>query len=340
MAAGRSTRTWPVTRDLPKPLLPILGMPTVGYTVGGLKDVISEWYVLTGFGAQEVQDYLTTTFPEVTFHFVTDVLMGTGSAVRLLAEELRNDNFLVLNGDDLYHPMDIRRLAEAPEANAVLVKEVKDPSRFGVFKTSEDGKATALVEKPQEFVSNLANTGAYKFHGEIFSYTLEKSPRGEYEITDYVNSLIADAKDVGLVTVEGYWLPITYPWDVLLAQRYFLSKADIAWRVDPSAQIDGSAFLGKNVYVGKNCVIENDVELEDVCLMDGSYVGAFSHLQGSVLASGTKVAADTHVVLHEGSHELPVAGKDPVAVTPPFTGIFTAPGVEVSGFVDGPVFLS
>lgn len=338
LAAGRSTRTWPVTRDLPKPLLPILGMPTIGYTVNGLKDIIDEWYVLTNFGAEEVQSYLVSTFPDVTFHFVTDILQGTGSAVRLLSEKLRDDNFLVLNGDDLYHPADIRRLAAAETPNAVLVKEVKDPSRFGVFVT-KDGKATALVEKPKEPISNLANTGAYKFSGAIFSYTLEMSPRGEYEITDYVNALIADKKDISLVTVEDYWLPITYPWDVLVAQRWFLSNADVAYRVDPTAKVDGSAFLGKNVYIGKNCVIEEEVELENVCLLEGTHVGAYSRIHASVLAPRTQVAPETFVTPHEGTHELPVAGKDPVAMTPPYGGMFTAPETQVSGYVEGPVFL-
>lgn len=339
LAAGRSTRTWPVTKDIPKPLLPILGTPLLGYTIGGLKDQIEEWHILTHHEDTLVQEYLEETFPDLTMHFTPVVPDGTG-VVRFLAEDLRDEEaFLVLNGDDLYHPRDIQRLIQAETPNAVLAKEVEDPSRFGVFVLESD-HVKELVEKPATPISNLANAGAYKFSGRIFEHTLTMSPRGEYEIVEYINALIAKGEDITLVTVEGYWLPITYPWDILHAQRYFLETADIAWRIDPSAQVDGSAFIGKNVYIGKNCVVEADVELEDVCLLEDVYIGTFSRIHASVLAPGTKVEAETLVTPKEGKHALRIADKDPVEISPTYCGAFTASHTTLSGYVEGPSFHS
>lgn len=338
-AAGHSTRTWPITRDIPKPMLPILGTPIIGYTMGGLKDLIDEWLILLHPEDKATQEYLETAFPDLNIRFFRIMPDGTG-IIQHVADELRNEEaFLILMGDDLYHPADIRRLVEHPARHAVMGKQVKDPSRFGVF-VLKDGNVTSLVEKPQTFISDLANTGAYKFGGEVFEHTLQRSPRGELEVTDFVNYLIGKGQEVGLITVEGYWLPITYPWDVLSAQRYFLSKADIAWRLDPTADVPSSVVLGKNVYVGKNCVIEEEVELEDVCLMDGVHVGAYSRIHGSVIGSNSRVAPDTLVTPHDGAHDLPVANKAPVSVTPAYGGIFTAPDASIEGFIDGPQLLS
>jgi len=338
LAAGRSTRTWPISRDIPKPLLPILGTPIIGYTIGGLRTVVDEWFIVVGNGADLVKAYLTETFPDVTMHFVDDVMQGTGSALLQVAPMLADESFLVLNADDLYHPSDIRALAESASPNAGLAKTVSDPERFGIY-TLEKDKPVALVEKPKNSVSKYANAGAYKFHTDIFAHELTLSPRGEYEIVEYINYLFSEGQEFALSEVQGYWLPVTYPWDVLVAQRYFMSQADIAYRVDPSAEVDDSVFLGKNVYVGKGCRIGAEVELENVFLMDGVHVGDYVRLHDCVLAPGVTVKSDTLVTPKAGEHLLPIAAKEPVLITPQFSGAFVANNETLEGYVDGPIFI-
>lgn len=338
LAAGRSTRTWPLSRDLPKPLLPILGMPIIGYTVSGLRSLVSEWYVVVGNGAEQVESYLRGQFPEIAFHFVQDVMEGTGSALLQVRPALDQESFLVLNADDLYHPEDIAALITSPASSAGLAKTVSDPRRFGIY-TMEGDHPVGLVEKPQSGSGTYANAGAYKFHTDIFAHTLSRSSRGEYEIVDYINYLFDQKADFALTEVKGYWLPVTYPWDVLVAQRYFLSRADVAYRVDPSAEVDGTAYLGKNVYVGKGCRVGAEVELENVCLMEGVSVGDYVRLHDTVMGPGSTVTEGTLVTAHPGEHMLPIAGKEAVPVTPQFSGAFVASGEHLSGFVDGPIFI-
>lgn len=338
LAAGRSTRTWPLSRDIPKPLLPILGMPIIGYTISGLRSLVSEWYVVVGNGADQVESYLWEQFPQTTFHFVQDIMEGTGSALMQVRPYLDKESFLVLNADDLYHPDDIAALITSPESSAGLAKTVSDPRRFGIY-IMEGDRPVGLVEKPQSGGGTYANAGAYKFHTDIFAHTLTRSPRGEYEIVDYINYLFAQHAEFALAEVKGYWLPVTYPWDVLVAQRYFLSRADVAYRVDPSAEVDGSVYLGKNVYIGKGCRVGAEVELENVCLMEGVTVGDYVRLHDTVMAPGSMVSPDTLVTAHPGDHLLPIAGKEPQLVSPQFSGAFVASGETLAGFVDGPIFI-
>ena len=129
---------------------------------------------------------------------------GTGDAVRSCRDQLRSENFLALNGDDLYGAADLAALARHPAG--VLVHPVDRPRQFGIAFLKPDGTLEKLVEKPDLDGRRLANTGAYVFPRGVFAMELKVSPRGEYEITDYVSAL---ARSGTVHVVEAtFWLPI------------------------------------------------------------------------------------------------------------------------------------
>src|SRR5262249_48713928 len=119
-------------------------------------------------------------------------------------EHIRSDRFLVLNGDDLYGAADLANLANG--SAGLLVQEVDEPRKFGIAFLKPDGSLEKLVEKPDLDGRQLANTGAYLFPRRVFDFELKLSPRGEYEITDYV-STVANPSPVRVVRA-GFWLPI------------------------------------------------------------------------------------------------------------------------------------
>ena len=129
---------------------------------------------------------------------------GTGDALRSCREHLRSDRFLAMNGDDLYGAVDLAALAES--GAGVLVHPVDEPRRFGIAYLRPDGSLEKLVEKPPLEGRQLANTGAYLFPRNVFDTEVTVSPRGEYEITDYVTALAARQP---VQAVEAtFWLPI------------------------------------------------------------------------------------------------------------------------------------
>jgi NDP-sugar pyrophosphorylase family protein len=129
---------------------------------------------------------------------------GTGDAFRACRPHLRSENFLVVNGDDLYGAADLASLARYPAG--LLVHPVEEPRRFGIAFLRPDGALDRLVEKPDLDGRHPANTGAYVFPREVFDIELRLSSRGEYEITDYVSALAAKRR-VEVVSAS-FWLPI------------------------------------------------------------------------------------------------------------------------------------
>lgn len=340
MAAGKSTRTFPLTKNKPKPLLEVMGRPIISYLLQGLQDEVEEWIIVLGYREDEVREYIMTAFPDLNVIFVQQPEeKGTGAAIAGLQKHIGEDQFIVLNGDDLYHPLDIRSLIRSPERYGIMAKKVETPERFGILKTQGDF-LVELVEKPVEYVGNLANIGVYKFDGSIFHHKLSISPRGEYEIVDYVNYLLKIGEEVEVLPVGEYWLPVTYPWDVLHAQEHFLKEADVKQVIHPSAKIDTTAYIGNNVYIGPNVIIGPEVEVANSCLYADVEVGAYCRIEGSVLSEGTKIEEGTII---DGSEEqnvmLPIAGGEPIKVDPHFKGVFSDKHTSVSGYITSPLFL-
>jgi bifunctional UDP-N-acetylglucosamine pyrophosphorylase/glucosamine-1-phosphate N-acetyltransferase len=129
---------------------------------------------------------------------------GTGDAVLTCREHLRSSQFLVINGDDLFAASDLAKLADC--AAGILCYPVDQPRRFGIAFRKADGTLDRLVEKPDLDGRYLANTGAYVFPRNVFDIPLTLSPRGEYEVTQYVDEL---TKRQAVQVIEAsFWLPI------------------------------------------------------------------------------------------------------------------------------------
>ncbi len=158
-------------------------------------------------------------------------LFGTemyGSAIPIKAAKdfVGNDQFLAIYGDNLYSPSDIRALLEKNDRyHYVSVLEHQNPEKYGVISV-RDGFVSDWHEKPKVFISNLINTGLYKFTPEIFEHLedVRISPRGEYELTDVVQTL-AKAKKVKARILEDYWFDFGNPGDIVKVSR-FLNDSD------------------------------------------------------------------------------------------------------------------
>ncbi|HMF20201.1 MAG TPA: nucleotidyltransferase family protein [Gemmataceae bacterium] len=205
LAAGLGTRLRPHTLHTPKPLLPVRGRPILDWGLGALPASVERVLVVVHYLKEQVEEYLKTQKHVRDWLTVfQDKPQGTGDALLRCREHLRSDHFLVVNGDDLFGARDLAALARC--SAGVLVHVVDEPRKFGIVFQKPDGTLEKLVEKPPLEGRRLANTGAYAFPRSVFEIELKLSPRGEYEITDYVTNLAA-RQPVQVVEAQ-FWLPI------------------------------------------------------------------------------------------------------------------------------------
>ncbi len=308
LAAGKSTRTFPLTLDAPKTLLKILDKTLIEHTLDQLKGFVDEVVIVVGYKKEQIMDYLGEDYKGVKIVYTEQKEQkGTANAL-LAAKEYIKGKFIMLYGDDLYSRKDIKKLIEYDFA--LLAKKVDDPSRFGVLVVDKDNDLKEIVEKPDKFVSDLVSIGVFVFDKSIFGIidSLEKSKRDEYELTDAVTKLASTSK-VKVVETTDYWLPIGYWWNYLEANVLMLrslKKSVIKGVVEDNVTVKGVLILGEDsviksgsyiegpVYIGKNCEIGPHAYLrKDTIVMDG--VRTRAEIIDSIVMDGTTAKHPSYI---------------------------------------------
>ena len=267
MAAGKSTRTYPLTLTKPKPLLKVMNRPLLEHQLDALLGIVDAVVLVVGYRAEMIRDAFGTEYKGMALDYVLQTeQLGTGHAIHQCGSRV-DGPFLAMNGDDLYAREDIERLAQME--HAALVKKVEDPRPYGIYEVTEDGRAVRIIEKPKELFSNLANIGAYKFTPKVFDVLSRTAPseRGEIEITSAIQILAAEG-DFFVTEAKGYWLPLGYPWHLLDANEYFLNhflRSEIHGEVSPGAYLNGPVYVGRGTEIRPGTVIDGPVCIGEDC---------------------------------------------------------------------------
>ncbi len=309
LVAGQGTRLRPLTLTTPKCLLPVLNKPILSWQVESLQGLVSHIILVIRDPEadplqRQIVDYVQSLQTNISFSFVKqEEAKGTGDAFWQAREYLENeDRFLVLYGDDIYGPEDLQKLTK--QEFGLLAQPVEDPSKWGILQTDESGKLERIVEKPQEFVGDLAGCGVYLLGKDIFNYQkqMPKSARGEYELTDLVTAF-ALYNDVFVQTAQT-WIPIGYPWHLLEAGERLKERVDyvVEGEVEANVVLKGRLKLGKNSVIKSGTYIEGEAVIGDNCQIgpnaylrqlntigDGCRVGFGVELKNSLLMSGAKI---------------------------------------------------
>jgi len=311
LAAGKSTRTYPLTLTRPKPLLKVMNKTILEHHLAALEGVVDGVVVVVGYKREMVEATFGDSYAGLPLQYVEQAdPQGTGHAVLVCADKI-DDSFLAINGDDLYGPGDLRRLAQAPQ-QAALVKTVPDPRLYGIYEVTDGDRVVRIVEKPKEVFSNLANIGAYKFTPEVFGVLsrTERSERGEIEITSAIQ-ILAAAGDFRVVESREYWLAVGYPWHLLDTNEFLLNTAlahDIQGEVSPAAEIHGIVAVGSGTVIRSGVVIDGPVCIGANCMIgpncwirpgttvgDGCRIGQAVEIKNSILMDGVRVAHQSYV---------------------------------------------
>ncbi|MFL6584659.1 MAG: sugar phosphate nucleotidyltransferase [Chthoniobacterales bacterium] len=214
LAAGRGTRMRELTSDLPKPMLTVRGKPVLQHVVDGLRGAgISRFLLIVGYRADVVRSH----FGDSVEYATQTVQDGTGRVVELARDFVGADPFVLSYGDILVDSPNYGRLVVMDEGTEAIVsvKQNEDVSKGGAVFVNERFELIDLREKPQpgEPTSPWYNAGVYAFRPSIFGFTanLERSPRGEYELTDAIRALAHSGRKVQALELTGEWADVRDP---------------------------------------------------------------------------------------------------------------------------------
>ncbi len=285
LAAGKSTRTLPLTETRPKPLLYVAGKTILEHNLLNLIKVgVEEVVLVVGYLKEKLIQAVKNFDLPLKYHFVEQKEpLGTAHALKQVKNIGNLDSFLFLMGDDLYPQKDLEVLAK--EERAILGFLRDDAFKFGVLEVKE-GYLQSITEKPEDIQKGIVNTGAYSLTKEIFSFLdVEPSARGEYEFT---TSLDLYAKKFPVRVVLGSrWVPLTYPWSLLEVQRLLFQELKPSHHeeveIESGATIKGPVHIGKGTIIRGGAYIEGPVWIGSQCIIGPNcYIRPYTTLGDSV----------------------------------------------------------
>ncbi len=279
--AGMGKRMRPHTLTVPKPLIPIAGKPIVQRLVEDIAKVchepIEEVAFIIGHFGEEVENDLREIATQIgakgTIVYQEEAL-GTAHAI-LCAKESLEGKVVVAFADTLFKA-DFQLDTNAD--GTIWVQRVEDPRPFGVIKLNENNEITDFVEKPQEFISDLAIIGIYYFRDGAYlrdelQYLLDNDikDKGEYQLTNALENM----KNKGtkfIPAVISEWLDCgNKNATVYTNQRYLEYIKDEEGLVASSAKLENAVIIPP-VYIGENARITNSVVGPHVSIGNGTSV--------------------------------------------------------------------
>jgi NDP-sugar pyrophosphorylase family protein len=234
LAAGKGTRMRELTDAIPKPMLKPFGKPILEHILEGLVAAgIREVFIVTGFRAEVIEEYFgdgSKWHARIAYGRQT-VQDGTGKAPELARTFIGSSPFLLTYGDILVEPdtykQMIHRFNEDYFSGVISVTAGQDVTQGGLNFFDERFCLKRLVEKPSaQQIEELRregwlkegepawyNAGIYIFRPSLFEFTarLEKSPRGEYELTDAISALVESKHKLAGLRISGRWVDVRDP---------------------------------------------------------------------------------------------------------------------------------
>ena len=312
--AGRGSRLRPHTLTVPKPLVPVGGKPIVHRLVEDIAEICGEKleeiaFVIGDFG-KEVEEELLSVARSLgakgSIHHQLEPL-GTAHAVLCAKEKL--DGPVVVAFADTLFKADFK--IDPNDDGILWVKQIEDPSAFGVIKLDEQGAIIDYVEKPKEFVSDLAMIGIYYFKDgarlrKELEYLIDHDviKGGEYQLPDALRRM----------TESGYqfkpgkvmeWLDCgNKEVTVYTNQRVLDYDQEKGRLVQPIDLISKNSIIIPPVYIGEKVTIENSIIGPHVSIGAGSTIKnstivntniqmkssiVYTHLKGAMIGSNTQI---------------------------------------------------
>lgn len=305
LAAGEGQRLKPFTKLIPKVMIPIADKPIIQYAVEALaQNGIRRIVMIVGYRKEYVQDYFGSgkDFGVEIEYVIQRQQLGTAHALKQ-AKDLADERFLLVSGDNMIAPDTIAPLVNA-KSNTMLIRTHDDISRYGAV-IVKDGFVIDVIEKPEEKVSSLINTGTYVFDKTIFDFIGD-----EVRLTTVIQGMIAHGHKFVAQHTESVWLDAAYPWDILKLNDLTLSNISpgIGGSIEDGVTMKGLVSIGDgtvikaNSYIVGPVVIGADCEIgPGACILPASSIGTsvsispFSVIKNSAIGNNVTIGPSASI---------------------------------------------
>ena len=323
LAGGLGTRLRPLTRNLLKPMVPIVNRPLLEHTILLLKKHnITEVVFLLYYLPDIIKNYFKdgSQFGAKISYITADDDYATAGAVKL-ASELVNDTFLVVSGDvitDLNISGFVQFHREKKALASVGLTSVDNPNPFGIAVTDQQDKIIKFLEKPAsgQIFSHHVNMGIYLLEPEIFDWIPEKQEC--FFAKDLFPGLVKKQEGIYGFTDNCYWLDVgnfvAYQqahWDFFENMINLNIKEELQdgiWQ-GGNCEIGRDVTIEGNVVLGDNCKVEEDVFLRDSVIGDNCRIGRSCSLENSVVWNDVRIGENCKLEYNVVNSGLKIASE-------------------------------
>jgi glucose-1-phosphate thymidylyltransferase len=278
LSGGKGTRLRPLTFTCAKQLIPVANKPILGYVLDQVAATsIKKAGIITApETGQFVKDYVKDGSQwHLSVDYIPQEPLGLAHAVKTAKRFLGQDSFVMCLGDNVTGQglnLFVKKFKAEHLDALIILKQVEDPSSFGIAQLDDKGNITRLVEKPKTPMGNLAIIGTYLFSNRVHQAIehIKPSWRGELEITDAIQEMINMGFKVKADILKSWWLDTGKKDDILSANAKILdvyiqndvkgavtnSVIDGRVKVEPEAKIVCSTIRGPCI-IGKGVLVEN-----------------------------------------------------------------------------------
>ncbi len=309
LSGGKGTRLRPLTYTGAKQLVPVANKPILWYGIesivaAGITDIGIIISPETGGNIREKTGDGSQFGAKITYILQYEPL-GLAHAVKVAQSFLEDSPFVMYLGDNLVESkldLFLDKFNSKHLDALTLLCEVENPTAFGVAKVDQQGKVLQLIEKPKNPPSNLALVGVYLFSPAIHHAIakIQPSARGELEITDAIQYLIDQQKNVESFQLSGWWLDTGKKDDLLAANQIILDSCldlTIEGAIDAPSKIRGRVHIGAGSNI-INSTIRGPVIIGENCHVENCFIGPYS----SIANDTTLIDADIeHSVILKGA---------------------------------------
>ncbi len=314
LSGGKGTRLRPITHTRAKQLLPVANKPILYYGLEAMAEAgITDVGIVVGETHEEIREAVGdgSRFGLCVTYVHQEEPLGLAHAIKVAQSFLGEDPFVMYLGDNLIRD-GIRPLVDEFRADTehchILLAKVKNPQEFGVAEL-EGGRVKRLVEKPKEPKSDLALVGVYMFNRDIHDAIehIRPSKRNELEITDAIQYLVEQGREVRSKIISGWWKDTGKLEDILEANRVILSGLTGAVEVelDPSVRVEGEVSVGEGTRIA-NTLLRGPLVIGRDCVIENSYVGPFTSIHSGVVIRNSEIE---HSIILENSSILDIGTR-------------------------------
>lgn len=285
---GRATRLHPITTTINKHLLPLANKPMIFHAIEkAIEAGIEEIFINTNPGERDLENYIGDGGHwgiKIKFFEQTGGPQGIAHVVNEAKKYIGDEPFMFYLSDNIILGS-IRPMFEEFEKNnydcMLALSEVPDPQRFGVPIFDENKKLIDVLEKPTNPQNNFAVTGIYLYGPKIFFeafQNIEKSDRGEYEISSIHSNFLKNNKNVGYKEITGWWKDTGKIEDLLIANSLLLEEMPETnfpnhGTVESGTQISAKVHIGLGSRISKDVVLNGPVIIGENCILSNCEIG-------------------------------------------------------------------